>query len=750
MFEVSTNLLNQVLEHFDEQLLLINDERSWSFLEFFSETHTLSKSFKINSQERIILCSENQEFVLKSILALWMLGAVAVPLNPKFPHSQKNELIQKIDGIDDANVSADFHRLLQKKTTRSDQPKYEAKPQIQHLIDPEAWATIFFTSGSTGSPKAVVHSLSSHFFSALGANELMPLYPGDRWLLSLPLYHVGGLAIFFRTLLSGAAMVIPSKNKSLVETLQSRKVTHLSLVPTQLQRLLQTSQGKDNLRRLKIILLGGAPIPQTLLEQTSELGLNVQTTYGSTEMASQVSTGKSEPYLVLPFREVRIAADNEIEVRGKTRFLGYLDEAGLHRPFDKNGWFKTGDLGAWCIKDPKIQGCKDSLTIFGRKDNMFISGGENVHPEEIERCLLQFQNIEQAIVVPVKDSEFGERPVAFVKSAESASESELRQFLEKRLTSFKVPDLFLPWPELVETDLKPDRNALSQIAQIRFDQWQKGHTKNDGNTAIFNQWLNQFPLGWMRVDLSEGRQIFLLLDLRKKENFRCLYVRANSREEVMEWLLAAENRKLLEEQNDETSKLGTSPRWFPAPEMKRGAVRESFEIVRLLADELPENKIPLYDARDRGTFKMLFLPQKKLRKIYKIKQYSSSLDPQHLSDLAVAFKKGWNWEYPQAVFQSAVWLPKFNRMYLLRCLYRHSASGKKFLGWKVQFMRELSNSEKVEHPFWELNQEEEIILENELYQSGLFSTDDLLKSNTPPKERKRRADFQRKIDNLFD
>ena len=441
MFEVSTNLLNQVLEHFDEQLLLINDERSWSFLEFFSETHTLSKSFKINSQERIILCSENQEFVLKSILALWMLGAVAVPLNPKFPHSQKNELIQKIDGIDDANLSADFHRLLQKNTTSSDQLKYEAKPQIQHLIDPEAWATIFFTSGSTGSPKAVVHSLSSHFFSALGANELMPLYPGDRWLLSLPLYHVGGLAIFFRTLLSGAAMVIPSKNKSLVETLQSRKVTHLSLVPTQLHRLLQTSLGKANLRRLKIILLGGAPIPQTLLEQTSELGLNVQTTYGSTEMASQVSTGKSEPYLVLPFREVRIAADNEIEVRGKTRFLGYLDEAGLHRPFDKNGWFKTGDLGAWCIKDPKIQGCKDSLTIFGRKDNMFISGGENVHPEEIERCLLQFQNIEQAIVVPVKDSEFGERPVAFVKSAESASESELQQFLEKRLTSFKVPDL---------------------------------------------------------------------------------------------------------------------------------------------------------------------------------------------------------------------------------------------------------------------------------------------------------------------
>ena len=120
------------------------------------------------------------------------------------------------------------------------------------------------------------------------------------------------------------------------------------------------------------------------------------------------------------------------------------------------------------------------------------------------------------------------------------------------------------------------------------------------------------------------------------------------------------------------------------------------------------------------------------------------------SVLENGLNQGWNWDFPEAVFQSAVRLDEFKRMYLLRCLYRHSASGKKFLGWKVQFMRELSNSEKVEHPFWELNQEEEIILENELYQSGLFSTDDLLKSNTPPKERKRRADFQRKIDNLFD
>ncbi len=167
--------------------------------------------------------------------------------------------------------------------------------------------------------------------------------------MSLPLFHVGGLAIFFRTLLSGAAIVLPTEKQTLANSLKYNNVTHLSLVPTQLHRLLQTNAGRDSLLKLKLILLGGSVIPETLLDQCAELGLNVNTTYGSTEMASQVATGKKGCCQILPFREVRISSENdaynEIEVRGKTRFLGYLDESGLRQPFDKNGWFKTGDLG---------------------------------------------------------------------------------------------------------------------------------------------------------------------------------------------------------------------------------------------------------------------------------------------------------------------------------------------------------------------------------------------------------------------
>ena len=735
MFDVNPNILNQVLEHYEYQPFLITEKRSWTFADFMSEARLLSDSLMAESQQRVYLSTENTENLLKSMLALWMRGAVAVPLNQQIPEKQKMEMLQQI-GCTFSFTELQHEFKSQPTSVNSLQPNPVGNSDAVagkevNSINPKDWATIIFTSGSTGSPKAVVHSLANHFYNALGANERMPLNSGDRWLLSLPMYHVSGLAILFRTLLSGAAMVIPAKNVSLSKTLLSRSVTHLSLVPTQLRRLLQTTKGKDALCQLKLILLGGSSIPETLLDQSAQLGLNVQTTYGSTEMASQVATGKSGFYQVLPFREVRIAADNEVEVRGKSGFLGYLDGTGLHQPFDENGWFKTGDIGLWCSKDTKNQGNVDSLKITGRKDSMFISGGENIHPEEIERILLQFGKTEQAIVVAVQDAEFGARPVAFLKIGEDFSESKLQKFLEKRLAKFKVPDLFLALPELVESEIKHNRVELSKFAQTQFDLWRKGNTKNNGKTAIFNQWLNQFQLGWMRVALCEERQIFSLLDLRDKGNMRCLHLRANSRKEVMEWLLAAENRKLLEVLKNGNQMTKTGLKWIPVPATKRGAVKESFEIVRLLADELPENKTPLYDAQDRGTFKTLLMPEKIL-----IKKSTKNLQSNHSSHLSTAasktfhsepeclnsqapvFKKNWPWEFHEAVFQTGVFLPNLNSMFLLRCLYRRIASGLQFLGWKVQLMRKLSCKDNMEHPFWELCLEAEKLIKNELCKSG--------------------------------
>ena len=182
---------------------------------------------------------------------------------------------------------------------------------------------------------------------------------------------------------------------------------------------------------------------------------------------------------------------------------------------------------------------------------MFISGGENIHPEEIELSLLQFPSIERAAVVAVKDSEFGQRPVVFIKSSVSASENELRKFLEKNLPRFKIPELFLPWPEFAENGLKPSRKELTQTAQSHYDLLEKRSLeKNTDSFSKFEQWLKQFPTGWMKIAEKKGRQVFLVFDHRNKLRDRCLYVSASSRAEVMEWMLAKENRVLLEEQHE--------------------------------------------------------------------------------------------------------------------------------------------------------------------------------------------------------
>jgi len=489
MFDVKKDLLFQILDRFSENQFLISETRVWTFRKFFGEAFLFSNFLNIKPGKKVPIFSDNPEIFLKSILALWLKRAVAVPLNPCLPFAKKKELLNKVGCIEGFSTGLlnDFDEKFSKHKYKNHLTSQNGKRGKLNLvktkisINTKAWGTIIFTSGSSGPEKAVVHSISNHFFSALGANEFMPLCSGDRWLLSLPLYHVGGLAIFFRILLSGAAMVTSPEKENIEETIEKYKITHLSLVPTQLFRLLQTKVGRDSLVKLKLILLGGAPIPFSLLQKSSELGLNIKTTYGSTEMTSQIATGGIDSFQILPFREVRISHENEIEVRGKTLFKGYYEKEKLSKPFDKNGWFKTGDLGCWSsiknqLGNNKL-GLTNSLKIIGRLDNMFISGGENILPEEIENVLYQSKMVDQAIVVSVKDIEFGNRPVVFIKYAGSSSEAKIRKYLEKNILKFKIPDLFLPWENSFESVFKHRRKELSKIAQPKFDNWRKKFSK---------------------------------------------------------------------------------------------------------------------------------------------------------------------------------------------------------------------------------------------------------------------------------
>jgi O-succinylbenzoic acid--CoA ligase len=162
---------------------------------------------------------------------------------------------------------------------------------------------------------------------------------------------------------------------------------------------------------------------------------------------------------VLPFCDLTLSTGGEILVRGETLFRGYFHPGGLTKPVDGDGWFRTRDVGR--IDD------EGYLSVTGRADNMFISGGENIYPEEIEILLIDYPTVRQAVVVPVADERFGERPVAFLDMADWAVEP-LRSWLADRLPKFKIPDAFFPWPEDVkEPGFKPSRQALKKIAGHR-------------------------------------------------------------------------------------------------------------------------------------------------------------------------------------------------------------------------------------------------------------------------------------------
>lgn len=327
-------------------------------------------------------------------------------------------------------------------------------------LDLDLPTTIVFTSGSTGSPKAAMHTLANHYYSALGSAQNIPLVPGDRWLLSLPLYHVGGLSIVFRCLLAGATIALSKKDAPMGEEIDRLGATHVSMVSTQLLRLLREGAMPEG---VKHILLGAGEIPASLLEEAVSRELPVHTSYGLTEMASQVTAtiGFSRRELatsgrVLPHRELSISPEGEILVKGKTLFAGYVDGASIEA-LDGEGWFYTGDLG-------ELDG-EERLRVLGRRDNMFVSGGENVQPEEIERALLSLEGVEEAVVVPVPEEEFGQRPLAFVRAEGAISPQKLAESLERLLPRFKIPVAFREWPEEATPGMKPDRELFRRLAR---------------------------------------------------------------------------------------------------------------------------------------------------------------------------------------------------------------------------------------------------------------------------------------------
>jgi O-succinylbenzoic acid--CoA ligase len=334
---------------------------------------------------------------------------------------------------------------------------------------PEQTLCIIPSSGTSGEPKLNILSRRAFVASARASARNLDWRSDDRWLLCLPLAHVGGLSIVMRTWLARRTLVVASDTNgdTLAHTMTRQRATLASLVPTLLSRFPATFKPPPELRA---VLLGGAPPPPALVEEYRARQFPLLTTYGLTEACSQVCTQPYAERLEKPRVERSITSsgvplagtnlrvrDDVIEIKGPTLFSGYF---GNGKPeLLEDGWFRTGDRGF--IDD------RGELFVTGRTSELIIAGGENVDPLEVEAALLNLKGVKAACVFGIEDATFGQSvAVALtVEAGATLQATKLADFAKANLASHKQPRHFAILKELSYTPAgKVDRKAVRKLA----------------------------------------------------------------------------------------------------------------------------------------------------------------------------------------------------------------------------------------------------------------------------------------------
>ena len=302
---------------------------------------------------------------------------------------------------------------------------------------------LIYTSGTTGRPKGAVLTHANCFWTNLSLDLATSLRDDDVVLQILPQFHCGGWNV--QALLAwwkGARVVLERSFEPgrVLSLLAEKRVTTMMGVPAIYLFLAQEPGFADaDLSSLRLAVVGGAPMPEALIALWQARGVEIVQGYGLTEAAPNVlclppevamrkmgSAGK--PY---PFVEVKLSDEDELMVRGPNVFPGYWRNPEATAAVFRDGWLLTGD-----VAEADEDGC---YRIKGRVKDMYISGGENVYPAEVESVLHEHPSVADAAVVGVADERWGEAGVAFVVLSSAASEAELLAHCRERLAGFKVP-----------------------------------------------------------------------------------------------------------------------------------------------------------------------------------------------------------------------------------------------------------------------------------------------------------------------
>ncbi|EIJ79353.1 O-succinylbenzoic acid--CoA ligase [Bacillus methanolicus PB1] len=425
-----------------------------------------------------VLLRNHQDTVF-ILLALQMLGIKAVILNNRLTpeeiiwqlndsHSSFLITEEAFDGhINEITGKINDLPIITKQNLFQ---KKGSSPEILDEYHMNDVCTVMYTSGTTGHPKGVLQTYGNHWWSAIGSALNLGLFETDTWLCAVPLFHISGYSILVRSMIYGMTIVLHESfdEHETIKDIQKYNVTIMSVVSVMLKRMINSLRDKTFPETFRCMLLGGGPAPLSLLEKCIEKGIPVFQTYGMTETASQIVTLAPEYALsklgsagkALFPSEVKIVnstgekaapfEEGEIYVKGPNVTIGYLNQDQGTKDSMQNGWLATGDIG--------YMDEEGFLYVLDRRQDLIISGGENIYPAEIEGVLLSHPDIIDAGVTGLPDEKWGQIPAAvIVRSRRSKlSEEEVISFCTEKLAKYKVPKKIIFVSEL-------PRNAAKKL-----------------------------------------------------------------------------------------------------------------------------------------------------------------------------------------------------------------------------------------------------------------------------------------------
>ncbi len=450
----------------DDLIAIRTLDKSISYKELFERANALASSFDkvlTKSKKFIPILISNSERFVEIILALWQCRKCVIPFNLKWTSEEIKDIIN-FYCFDNIIIETEYSDKLNKVNLNKielDNLSKDHSTSFNFDIDLNDEAIVIFTSGSSSTPKGVVHTFNSLFNSVFNSQEILNLKPGDRILASLPFYHIGGFQIITRALLNGCEIIIPKDLTitSIFEAITKYKPTHLSLVSTQLKRLIDLNLIPE--KNIKSTLVGGGFIEDELIIMADEKGWKPMRVYGSSETCSFVTAVKAEDVKYKP-KTVGIPVENckietnhngEILISTNSLFKGYLTKDLTTENVLQNNFYASGDIGFLDVDG--------YLFIEAKRTDLIITGGENVNPFEVENQLLKIDGIQEVCVFPKFDQEWGQIIAAAIVANKNLSEKDIIESLKKRLAGFKIPKKFYFTHSLPKTSIdKIDRKKV--------------------------------------------------------------------------------------------------------------------------------------------------------------------------------------------------------------------------------------------------------------------------------------------------